>query len=61
MSKKTGAQAISPSAEMSQKGDYPVTVPIFLFWDETNPDKRIEQFALFCKNRLQDAVGQIPK
>jgi len=61
MSKKTGEQAISPSAEISQKGDYPVTVPIFLFWDENNPDKRIEQFALFCQNRLPDAVGQIQR
>jgi phosphate transport system substrate-binding protein len=48
--------ALSPSAEIWQKGDYPLVIPLFLFRNENNPDKRIEQFAKFCTERLQKPV-----
>jgi phosphate transport system substrate-binding protein len=46
--------AYSPSADISKRGDYPLTIPLFLFWNENDPNKRIEQFAQFCKERLQE-------
>jgi len=58
---KADSPAFSPSVEISQKGDYPISLPLFLFWDENNPDKRIEQFARFCTDRIGEAVGQIFK
>lgn len=54
--------AFSPSAEISKKGDYPLTIPLFLFWNANDPSKRIEQFARFCAARLQDRSGdEVPK
>lgn len=50
--------AFSPSAELSTKGDYPLTIPLFLFWNENDPNKRIEEFARFCKERLQEPAGK---
>jgi|GEM_PF-1017084 len=47
-----GSPALSPSTEISKKGDYPLVVPVFLFWNANNPDKRIEEFAQFCVERL---------
>jgi phosphate transport system substrate-binding protein len=46
--------AHSPSADMSKKGDYPLTVPVFLFWNANNPNKWIAQFAQFCVKSLQE-------
>ncbi len=48
--------AFSPSEDLSKKGDYPLTVPLFLFWNENDPNKRIEQFAWFCKERFQEPI-----
>jgi phosphate transport system substrate-binding protein len=44
--------ALSPSSEISKKGDYPLVVPVFLFWNANNPNKWIAQFAQFCVERL---------
>lgn len=43
-----GSPALSPSSEISKKGDYPFVVPVFLFWNANNPNKWIAQFAQFC-------------
>ena len=48
-----GSPAHSPSADISKKGDYPLTVPVFLFWNANNPNKWIAQFAQFCAESLQ--------
>jgi len=58
---KGESPAVSPSIEISKRGDYPLTLPLFLFWNADNPDKRIEQFARFCTERFQDAVGRTLK
>lgn len=46
--------AFSPSADISKKGDYPLIIPLFLFWNANDPNKQIEQFARFCTERLQE-------
>jgi len=53
-----GSPALSPSSEISKKGDYPLVVPVFLFWDANNPNKWIAQFAQFCLERLREPVGR---
>lgn len=46
--------AFAPSSEISKKGPYPLTIPLFLFWNENDPDSRIGQFARFCQAKLQE-------
>jgi phosphate transport system substrate-binding protein len=58
---KAGSPAVAPSLDMFHKGVYPLTVPLFLFWNKNIPDKRFEQFALFCKEKLPTAVDQLLK
>ncbi len=48
--------AISPSAEISIKGQYPLTVPLFLFWKKKEPNKWTEQFVRYCIEKFQEAV-----
>lgn len=48
--------ALSPSTEITKKEAYPLTIPLFLFWDRNNSNKWIEPFARFCKERFQEAV-----
>ena len=43
-----GSAALSPATEISKKGDYPLTIPLFLFWNANNPNNWIAQFAQFC-------------
>ena len=40
--------AFSPSEDISKKGDYPLIIPLFLFWNGNETNDRIEQFARFC-------------
>ena len=42
------SQAFSPSEDISKKGDYPLIIPLFLFWNGNETNNQIEQFARFC-------------
>jgi phosphate transport system substrate-binding protein len=53
-----GSPAHSPSADISKKGDYPLTVPVFLFWNANNPNKWIGEFAQFCQKRLGEPIAR---
>ncbi len=46
------SQAFSPSVDISKKGDYPLVIPLFLFWNANEINDRIEQFAQFCKETI---------
>jgi ABC-type phosphate transport system substrate-binding protein len=46
--------ALGPSPEVSRKGDYPLTIPHFLYWNKNNPDRRVEEFSQFCAEKLQE-------
>ena len=51
---KPESRALSPSADISKKGDYPLIIPLFLFWNANEANNRIEQFARFCT----ESVGE---
>jgi phosphate transport system substrate-binding protein len=55
---KAESRPFSPSAVISKKEDYPLIIPLFLFWNENNPNKWAGQFAGFCTERLQELVGR---
>jgi phosphate transport system substrate-binding protein len=49
------SQAFSPSVDISKKGDYPLVIPLFLFWNANETNDRIEQFARFCKENIGES------
>jgi phosphate transport system substrate-binding protein len=49
------SQAFSPSIDISKKKDYPLVIPLFLFWNANETNDRIEQFAQFCKESIGES------
>jgi phosphate transport system substrate-binding protein len=49
--KDAGSPAVFPSAETVKNKSYPLSVPVYLYYDDASAGDQVKSFAEFCKGR----------